>query len=143
VTIARVALPVAAAQLFDYWVPTGLVVHAGAIVRVPLARRRVIGVVVEVVEATPIAPEKLVPIGELVALPPLPEDVRELAQFVASYYQAPPGLAFALATPPAGASSTRTRGAATTSTTTPMTRRRASGTRTIAPAWTTRPVGTQ
>jgi primosomal protein N' (replication factor Y) len=123
VTIARVALPVAAAQLFDYWVPTGLVVHAGAIVRVPLARRRVIGVVVEVVEATPIAPEKLVPIGELVALPPLPEDVRELAQFVASYYQAPPGLAFALATPP--------------------TRRLASGTRTTAPTRSTSPVGTQ
>jgi primosomal protein N' (replication factor Y) len=112
VTIARVALPVAVAQLFDYWVPAGLELHAGAIVRVPLARRRVVGVVVELVEATPVAPEKVVPIGELVALPPLPDDVRELAQFVASYYQAPPGLAFALATPPAGASSTRTRDAA-------------------------------
>ncbi len=111
-TIARVALPVATAQLFDYWVPSGFELHAGAIVRVPLARRRVVGVVVELVEATPVAPEKLVPIGELVALPPLPDDVRELAQFVASYYQAPPGLAFALATPPAGASSTRARDAA-------------------------------
>ena len=110
-TIARVALPVAVAQLFDYWVPAGLELHAGAIVRVPLARRRVVGVVVELVDATPVAPDKLVPIGELVALPPLPDDVRELAQFVASYYQAPPGLAFALATPPAGTSSTRTRDA--------------------------------
>jgi primosomal protein N' (replication factor Y) len=112
VTIARVALPVAAAQLFDYWVPAGLVLHAGAIVRVPLARRRVVGVVVELVDATPVAPEKLVPIGEVVALPPLPDDVRELAQFVASYYQAPPGLALALATPPAGTSATGTRAAA-------------------------------
>ncbi len=108
-TIARVALPLATAQLFDYWVPSGFEPHVGAIVRVPLARRRVIGVVVELLEATPVAPEKLVPIEELLALPPLPDDVRELAQFVASYYQAPPGLAFALATPPAGTSSTRTR----------------------------------
>jgi primosomal protein N' (replication factor Y) len=111
VTIARVALPVAAVQLFDYWVPAGLVLHAGSIVRVRLGRRRVVGVVVDLVEATPVAPEKLVPIGEVVALPPLPDDVRELAQFVASYYQAPPGLALALATPPAGASATRTRAA--------------------------------
>ncbi len=111
-TIARVALPVATAQLFDYWVPSGFELHVGAIVRVPLARRRVVGVVIELLEATPLAPEKLVPIEELLALPPLPDDVRELAQFVATYYQAPPGLAFALATPPAGTSSTRTRDAA-------------------------------
>jgi len=109
VTIARVALPVAVARLFDYWVPSGLEARPGAIVRVPLGRRRVAGVVVEVLDETPIAHEKLVPIDEIVDLPPLPDDVRELVQFVASYYQAPLGLAFAMATPPHGASSSRAR----------------------------------
>ena len=111
-TIARVALPVAAAQLFDYWVPAGLEPRCGAIVRVPLGRRHLVGVIAELLEETPVARDKLVPIDEIVALPPLPDDVRELVQFVASYYQAPLGLAYALATPPAGASSARTRGVA-------------------------------
>ena len=41
--IAQIALPVAAWQLFDYWVPDGLAIAAGDIVRVRLgARRRVL-----------------------------------------------------------------------------------------------------
>jgi len=36
-TIAQVALPVAVAQTFDYWVPSGLAVERGSIVRVTLA----------------------------------------------------------------------------------------------------------
>ena len=111
-TIARVALPVATAQLFDYWVPAGLEPRCGAIVRVPLGRRHLVGVVAELLDESSVARDKLVPIDEIVALPPLPDDVRELVQFVASYYQAPLGLAYALATPPAGASSARTRGVA-------------------------------
>lgn len=99
-SIARVALPVATSQLFDYWVPAGAEVGAGAIVKVSLGRRRMAGVVTELAREPSVARDKLMPIDEVVALPPLPDDVRDLCAFVAAYYQAPLGLAFALATPP-------------------------------------------
>ncbi len=102
-SVACVALPVAAPRLFDYWVPAHLSPQAGAVVRVRLGRRRVVGVVAALVASSPVAPERLVPIDEVLALPPLPGDVRDLVQFVAAYYQAPTGLAYALATPPVAA----------------------------------------
>ncbi len=98
--IARVALPVAAASTFDYWVPDGLDVVPGQIVRVALGPRKVIGVVVDVGTETTIAREKLHSLSDVLPLPPLPADVLALAAFVASYYQDAPGLAAALAVPP-------------------------------------------
>lgn len=99
-SIARVALPVATSQLFDYWVPAGVDVRAGAIVKVALGRRRIAGVVTELASEASVARDRLIPIDEVVALPLLPDDVRDLCAFVAAYYQAPLGLAFALAMPP-------------------------------------------
>ena len=101
-TIARVALPVAARTPFDYWVPEGLAVTRGALVRVHLARRALCGVVVDVCADSDVARERVQPIDELVALPPLPPDIVALAEFVADYYQAPLGEALALAVPPLG-----------------------------------------
>ncbi len=98
--IARVALPVAAPAPFDYWVPEGLAVARGCMVRVRLGPRRLVGVVTGVSQESQVAREKLQPIADVVAGPPLPEDVLELAEFVAGYYQEPPGLAHALAVPP-------------------------------------------
>ena len=98
--IARVALPVAAATTFDYWVPEGLDVSPGRIVRVTLGTRRVIGVVVAVGHDTTIAPEKLHPVTDVLPVPPLPGDVLALAEFIASYYQEALGLALGLALPP-------------------------------------------
>ena len=46
-TVARVALPAATGQAFDYWIPDGIGVARGSIVRVRLANRRHVGVVVE------------------------------------------------------------------------------------------------
>ena len=106
-SIARVALPVATSQLFDYWVPAGADVRAGAIVKVSLGRRRIAGVVIELPSESSVARDRLMPIDEVVALPPLPEDVRDLCAFVAEYYQAPLGLAYALATPPLSGSPKR------------------------------------
>ncbi len=106
-SVARIALPVATSQLFDYWVPAGVNLVPGAIVKVSLGRRRITGVVTELVSEALVARDKLVPIDEVVALPPLPDDVRELCAFVAAYYQAPLGLAFALAMPPLASSLTR------------------------------------
>src|SRR5512139_2246169 len=122
--IARVALPVAAATTFDYWVPEGLEVSPGRIVRVTLGTRRVIGVVVAVGHDTTIAPEKLHPVTDVLAVPPLPGDVLALAEFIAAYYQEALGLALGLAMPPAA------RGA-----------RRAP--RAVAAAWQLTPAGAQ
>ena len=107
--IARVALPVAAATTFDYWVPEGLDVAPGRIVRVTLGARKVTGVVVAVGHDTTVAPEKLHPITDVLAVPPLPEDVLALAEFIASYYQETLGLALGARAcrPPAAAGAAR------------------------------------
>ena len=99
-TIARVALPVAVAEPFDYWLPANTGIVGGTIVKVRLGRRRIAGVVVGLADEPAVSRDKLQPIDEVVDLPPLPDDVRDLCEFVASYYQAPIGLAYALATPP-------------------------------------------
>ena len=99
-TIARVAVPAATGINFDYWIPEGVGAARGSIVRVRLGRRRCTGVVVGLHDAAEIAPERVLPIDDLAPLPPLPEDVVALAEFVASYYREPLGLALALAVPP-------------------------------------------
>src|SRR3989442_9731650 len=107
--IVSVALPVAADQLFDYWSPFGLEIQRGSVLRVRLGRRRLLGIAVERVEATDIAPESVAPVDEIVtALPPLPADLCELARFVSEYYQQPIGQCFAQLLPPLG-STTRAR----------------------------------
>ena len=103
-TIARVAVPVAASAAFDYWVPAGLALKRGSIVRISLGRRLLAGVVVEITEASAVAGERLRPIGEITDLLPLPDDLLDLGRFVASYYQEPLGLALAQMVPPLGPS---------------------------------------
>jgi len=98
--VARVALPVAAATTFDYWLPDGLEVARGSLVRVTLGTRSLVGVVIAVAAESAVPRERLQPVRAVVALPPLPEDVVALAEFVASYYHEPLGLALALAVPP-------------------------------------------
>jgi len=101
VAVARVALPVAAFSAFDYWIPDGLVVGRGALVRVRLAGRALAGVVVDVVPTSAVAREKLQPLAEVRNdLPALPEDLLGLAEFVARYYQEPLGLVLAQMLPP-------------------------------------------
>jgi len=109
--IARVALPVAASAPFDYWVPAGLDVERGSVVRVRLGKRALIGAVVDIATASEVAQERLQPIQEVVTeVPTLPEDLLELAAFVASYYQEPLGLVLSQMTPPLGQRpATRTR----------------------------------
>src|SRR5215467_13495426 len=107
-TIARVAQPVAASDPFDYWVPAGLSLARGAVVRVNLARRSLPSVVVDVTETSALNGEKLRPLSEIVAdLPALPDDLLELGGFVAGYYQEPLGLALAQMVPPLGRAGSR------------------------------------
>src|SRR5215472_15353901 len=99
-SIVRVALPVTVDRLFDYWSPEGLDVRAGSVLRATLGRRRLVGVAVEMGRESEIPPERLAPIDELAALPPLPDDLLTLARFVAEYYQQPIGQCFAQMLPP-------------------------------------------
>src|SRR5512144_133917 len=102
-TIARVALPVAAPLPFDYWVPAGLAVERGSVVRVRLARRALVGVVVDTAAESDVTAERLQPLDEIVTeISALPEDLLELARFVAGYYQEPLGQALAQMLPPLG-----------------------------------------
>jgi primosomal protein N' (replication factor Y) len=92
-TYASVAAPVPLANAFTYRVPADLVggVAAGCRVRVPLGRRRVVGVVL----AVGVEPPAGVDMREIEELldhePVLPADLLELARFVADYYAAPVG----------------------------------------------------
>src|SRR5215470_13764064 len=106
--IARVAAPVNVDRLFDYWLPAGLPVQAGSVVRIMLGRRRMHGVAVELVDRTDLSPERILPIQEVVpGLPALPSDLCELARFVAAYYHQPIGQCFAELLPPLGAGRAR------------------------------------
>lgn len=106
-TIARVAVPAAAGGTFDYWAPDGVGLGRGSLVRVTLARRRCVGVVVDAQASAEVERERILPIDDVVALPPLPEDVVALAGFVAAYYREPIGLALAVAVPPVARGSGR------------------------------------
>jgi len=99
-TFARVAVPVATGHAFDYWAPDGVGIERGSLVRVRLANRRCVGVVVGTHATAEVEQERVQPIDDVLALPPLPEDVVALAEFVAAYYREPVGLALALAVPP-------------------------------------------
>lgn len=111
-TIARVALPVAADHSFDYWTPSGVALVPGSLVRVRLARRSLVGVVTDVDAESDVTPDRLQPLEEIVALPPLPANVMALARFVADYYQQPLGMTLALAVPPLGVREAASRTAA-------------------------------
>lgn len=98
--IARVALPVGTSQSFDYWIPQGLAVARGSVVRVQLGQRRLVGVVTGVVAESEVAHDRLQPLRDIVSGVALPDDVLDVADFVAGYYQEPVGMALSLAVPP-------------------------------------------
>jgi primosomal protein N' (replication factor Y) (superfamily II helicase) len=101
VAVVRVALPVATHQLFDYWLPAGLSVVPGSVLVVTLGGRRLHGVAVEVLASSELAPERLVPVDEVLSdVPTIPDDLRQLAGFVSTYYQEPIGQCFAQLLPP-------------------------------------------
>ncbi|MFO1302383.1 MAG: primosomal protein N' [Burkholderiales bacterium] len=103
--VARVALPVAAPTTFDYWIPQGLNVERGSLVRVALGTRRLAGIVVETADESEVDRAKLAPVLDVAGDERLPGDVLELCAFIASYYQDATGLAHALAMPPLQAES--------------------------------------
>jgi primosomal protein N' (replication factor Y) (superfamily II helicase) len=110
VPIARVALPVAAHTVFDYWAPDALPIERGNVVHVRLGPRKLTGVVIAVADSTTVPQDKLQSIVDVAAMSPLPADVLDLAEFTAAYYQEPIGMALALAVPPLAVRNTLRRG---------------------------------
>ncbi len=102
--ILRVAVAAPLRQALDYLPPLGAAVTAcpGLRVIVPLGARRVVGIVLDVVAASDLAPERLKrAIGFPDTAPVIPADILDLCLFAARYYHATPGEAV-LNTLPAG-----------------------------------------
>jgi primosomal protein N' (replication factor Y) len=95
---------VAAHCLFDYWVPSGLAIRRGSVLVVKLGARSLHGVAFELADHSEIAPDRLLPVEQIVAgLPPLPDDLIDLASFIAAYYHQPIGMCVAQMLPPVAA----------------------------------------
>lgn len=99
----RVALPRPVEDTFHYEVPAHLAGETtrGSIVHVPFGQRTMTGVVVEMVESSPVPARSILALSEG---PPLSRHLVDLAQWTASYYQSPVGLLLRLALPPSGVS---------------------------------------
>ncbi|HUC63156.1 MAG TPA: primosomal protein N' [Alphaproteobacteria bacterium] len=101
---ARVAvlLPLPLAGSYDYAAPRGTALAPGDVVRVPLGRRELLGVVWGAASGA-IDEGKLKEIAARLDVPPMPEVERRFVDWVASYTLAPPGavLRMALSVPEA------------------------------------------
>ena len=99
--IARVALDVPIATLFDYAVPEGWEAAAGMRVAVPFRNSRRIGVIVELLQESDVPPDKLKRLAELRSdAPTLPLEWLAFMRFMASYYQRPLGETIIASLPP-------------------------------------------
>jgi primosomal protein N' (replication factor Y) (superfamily II helicase) len=102
--IFRVALDTPLRQLFDYLPPPAPATPpaVGSRVRVPFGRRRLIGLVVAVAEASEVPPARLRAILEVLdATPLLDAAALALLDWAAQYYHHPPGQVLASALPKA------------------------------------------
>jgi len=104
----QVLLPLPLTGPYDYLAPAALDLEPGSVVVVPLARRELVGVVwdtplEEVANSKTVPLEKLRPILEVLAVPPLTAVARRFLAWVADYTLAAPGavLRMALSSPSA------------------------------------------
>ena len=90
--IARVALDIRLSTLFDYTVAEGIAVATGQRVIVPFGRRQMVGVVMECVAATDMAPERIKPVKQVLHdSAPLSAELLDLLRFCSDYYRYPIG----------------------------------------------------
>jgi len=91
----RVAIPSPLRRLFDYLVPPTELdsdFTPGIRLLVPFGNRQLVAILVEVVEQSQIATDKLKPILKIIdTTPPQPKFIFELALWAAQYYQHPTG----------------------------------------------------
>lgn len=99
--ILRVAVPSPVYQSFDYLAPLPpLPLCPGMRVQVPFGRGHRIGIVLELCDDSPIAPESLRPVLKILdAEPVLPVDMMVFMHWAQRYYHYPPGEVFASALP--------------------------------------------
>lgn len=91
-SIVRVAVPSPLRRAFDYGIDDGALIEPGMRVEVPFARRRVVGVVLEVGVASDVAPAKLKTVTRVLdSTPTLDSSQLELVRFAARYYHHPIG----------------------------------------------------
>lgn len=99
--IARVALDVPIATLFDYVLPEGWDTTPGVRVAVPFRHALRLGVIVELTQQSEVPPGKLKPVAALRAdAPALPLEWLTFMGFLASYYQRPLGETIVGSLPP-------------------------------------------
>ncbi|MGH7083621.1 MAG: primosomal protein N', partial [Acetobacteraceae bacterium] len=91
-----VLLPYPLAGALDYGVPDGLDPEPGALVKAPLGRREVLGVVWDGAARTTLAEPLLRPLIGVVAAPPLTAPLRRFIDWVAGYTLAPAGAVLAM-----------------------------------------------
>ncbi|MDO8293396.1 MAG: primosomal protein N', partial [Gallionella sp.] len=90
--IVRVALDVPLSTLFDYKVDEGIAVAVGQRVIVPFGRRQMVGVVMECVTTTEMAPERIKPVMQVLHdSAPLSAELLGLLRFCSDYYRYPVG----------------------------------------------------
>src|SRR5512135_520464 len=90
--IVRVALDVPLATLFDYVLADGVTAVPGQRVIVPFGRKQVVGVVMQCVTDSELAPERIKPVLQVLdEIPPLPVELLALLRFCSDYYQHPLG----------------------------------------------------
>ena len=99
--ILRIAVPSPLYRSFDYLAPeTDMALCPGMRVRVPFGTREQVGMLVELREDSPVAPESLRPIvAVLDSEPLLPPDLLELSLWAQRYYHHPPGEVFSTLLP--------------------------------------------
>ena len=101
ISVARVALDVPVAKLFDYAVPEGMRARVGDRITVPFGTRERAGVVVELLAASEPPARRVKPLAAIRDdAPPLPADWLELMRFLSGYYQRPFGETVIAALPP-------------------------------------------
>jgi primosomal protein N' (replication factor Y) len=98
--IVRVALDVPLSTLFDYLVEADARVEIGQRVLVPFGRKQLIGIVMELVESSALASERIKPVSQVLEdVPPLPAELLTLLRFSSDYYQHPLGMTVMAALP--------------------------------------------
>ena len=90
--IIRVALDVPVATLFDYLASDATTHDIGVRVQVPFGRKIMTGVIMEVLDSSPVTPSKLKSVASLFHdIPPLPLTLLDLFRFCSDYYHHPLG----------------------------------------------------
>ena len=94
--LARILFPLPLPEPFDYAIPDGIEVEAGAYVRAPLGKIERTGVVWEVKNRAPDDERELKPIIGVFPVPPMTSAMRRFISFAARYNVARPGHVLAM-----------------------------------------------